>query len=204
MSWLTYDSDSDYRGKFDNAGIELINHGFEKIDLEYDENYAIYYNDEIKALCSIEDYEGRIVCVLDSSLWIEQLCLPGIDLLPGVMFLIKRRSKSHKDIRFRLSILPIISYSESDKIINGPVEDLDTYIKKSIEKGLEEGNMLLGMINFNTSILNSIKEKENRIKLSRLEQMPDEIKELVAELNEKVDNVDNNDKGIAYKLESKK
>lgn len=34
--------------------------------------------------------------------------------------------------------------------------------------------------------------------------MPDEIKELVAELNEKVDNVDNNDKGIAYKLESKK
>ena len=60
------------------------------------------------------------------------------------------------------------------------------------------------MINFNTSILNSIKEKENRIKLSRLEQMPDEIKELVAELNEKIDNVDNNDKGIAYKLESKK
>ena len=31
--------------------------------------------------------------------------------------------------------------------------------------------------------------------------MPDEIKELVAELNEKTDSADENDNGIAYKLE---
>lgn len=199
MSWLTYDVDSDYRGKFNNAEMELINNGFNKINLECDDNYAIYYNDEIKALCSIEDYEDRIVCVLDSALWTEQLCLPSIDLLPGVMFLIKRRSKSHKDIRLlHLDILPIISHSERDKILSGPVDDLDTYIEMS----LEEGNLFLGMTNFNTCILNSIKEKENRIKLSRLEQMPDEIKGLVAELNEKTDSAD--DKGIAYKLRSKK
>lgn len=201
MSWLMYVVDSDYRGELNNAEMELSNNGFKKIDLKCDDNYAIYYNDEIKALCSVEYYEGRTVCILDSALWTEQLCLPSMDLLPGVIFLIKRRSKSHKDIRLlHLEVLPIISKSENDKILNGPVEDLDTYIEKSFD----EGNALLGMINFNTSILNSVKEKRNRIKLSRLEQMPTEIQELVAELNEKTDSADDNDKGIVYKLGSKK
>ena len=201
MSWLMYDVDSDYRGKFENVEIELVNNGFNKINLECDDIYAIYYNDEIKALCSVEYYEGRTVCILDSALWTEQLCLPSIDLLPGIMFLIKRRNKIHRDLRLlHLEVLPIISHSERAKILNSSVEDLDTYIEKS----LEEGNVLLGMINFNTSILNSVKEKEKRIKLSRLEQMPTEIQELVAELNEKTDSADDNDKGIAYKLESKK
>ena len=201
MSWIMYDVDFDYRGKFENVEIELVNNGFNKINLECDDNYAIYYNDETKALCSVEYYEGRTVCILDSALWTEQLCLPSMDLLPGVIFLIKRRSKSHKDIRLlHLEVLPIISKSENDKILNGPVEDLDTYIEKSFD----EGNALLGMINFNTSILNSVKEKEKRIKLSRLEQMPTEIQELVAELNEKTDSADDNDKGIVYKLGSKK
>ena len=34
--------------------------------------------------------------------------------------------------------------------------------------------------------------------------MPTEIQELVAELNEKTDSADDNDKGIVYKLGSKK
>ena len=47
MSWLMDDVDSDYRGKFENVEIELVNNGFNKINLECDDIYAIYYNDEI-------------------------------------------------------------------------------------------------------------------------------------------------------------
>ncbi len=165
---------------FLKATMMLEELGFSKVYLDDNDFFAIYYNYEIKALCSIEDYQGYLLCNFDSSYLTENVFTQDIKLLPGMVFLMKSRSiftNSHNR-KLPISTVHIISEKEIDEIIvrNRNIKnvnlDFNFFSKSYTDVHL---SLMLKYISLTESEDKSLKY----LKLSRLEQMPEEVKSMI-------------------------
>lgn len=175
---------------------------FQKVYENNSRDFAIYYNDLLKAFITMEDMEAVIDCYLVSGYEKKPIELVGV----GIPYILRDLAKLKEngcleDVSYSIKELPFISQKER-KQIEYSLPSFNEYCEKNkLNKEVAGLDHIFLEIDYTVS---NVEEKEQRIKqliLSRLEQMPDEIKELVAELNEKTDSADENDNGIAYKLE---
>ena len=165
---------------FLRATMMLEELGFSEVFLDDNNSFAIYYNGAIKTICSVEDYHGKILCYLDSSYLTENVFTQDIKLLPGMVFLMKSRSifaNSHNR-KLPISTVHIISEKEIDEIIvrNRNIKnvnlDFNFFSKSDTDVHL---SLMLKYISLTESEDKSLKY----LKLSRLEQMPEEVKSMI-------------------------
>ena len=178
---------------------------FQKVYENSSRDFAIYYNNLLQAFITMENKEAVVDCYLVSGYEKKPIELVGV----GIPYILRnlvnlKENGCLEDVSYSIKELPFVSQKERKQI---------EYSLSSFNDYCEQNKLnkdIAGLEHISLEIdyaVNNVEEKEQRIKqliLSRLEQMPDEIKELVAELNEKTDIADDNDKGIAYKLGSKK
>ena len=159
------------------AALKLNELGFHGVYLDDNDFFAVYYNDEIKTLCSIEDYHGKILCYLDSPYLNQSLFIQDINLLSGIVFMLRKRQIPRDDSKLPISIAHIVSEKEIDEAV---AKKRDISIKKfdfldTVSDTYVELGFLLKHARFDESENNLV---EN-LKLSRLEQMPEEVKSMI-------------------------
>ena len=178
---------------------------FQKVYENSSRDFAIYYNNLLQAFITMENKEAVVDCYLVSGYEKKPIELVGV----GIPYILRdlvnlKENGCLEDVSYSIKELPFISQKERNQIKYSLPSFNDYCEKNKLNKDVAGLEHIFLEIDYAVS---NVEEKEQRIKqlkLSRLEQMPDEIKELVAELNEKTDSVDGNDKGIVYKLGSKK
>ena len=143
--------------------------------MEFNDNdfFAVYYNDEIKTLCSIEDYHGKILCYLDSPYLNQSLFIQDINLLSGIVFMLRKGAFPRNNNKLPISRAHIVSEKEIDETVakkryisieNFDFSDTDVELwslLKRVRFGETEDNLI------------------EKLKVSRLEQMPYEVKSMI-------------------------
>ena len=162
---------------FMTAALKLNELGFHGVYLDDNDFFAVYYNDEIKTLCSIEDYHGKILCYLDSPYLNQSLFIQDINLLSGIVFMLRKRQIPRDDSKLPISIAHIVSEKEIDEAV---AKKRDISIKKfdfldTVSDTYVELGLLLKHARFDECENNLV---EN-LKVSRLEQMPEEVKSMI-------------------------
>lgn len=178
---------------------------FQKVYENNSRDFAIYYNDLLKAFITMEDMEAVIDCYLVSGYEKKPIELVGV----GIPYILRDLAKLKEngcleDVSYSIKELPFISQKERNQIKYSLPSFNDYCEKNKLNKDVAGLEHIFLEINYAVS---NVEEKEQRIKqlkLSRLEQMPDEVKALVRYENNKEDSVNVDDAGIAYKLGSKK
>ena len=158
------------------APVKLIELGFSRFYLD-DNFFTIYYNDEIKTLCSIEDYHGKILCYLDSPYLTQSLFIQDIELLAGIVFMLRKGEFPRNNSKLPISRAHIVSEKEIDEAVakkNGTnIENFDFLATPSDDE--VELCLQLKRVMFDESENNLIDD----LKMSRLEQMPEEVKSMI-------------------------
>ena len=175
---------------------------FQKVYENNSRDFAIYYNNLLKAFITMESSEEVQERYLVSGHEKDPIEFSRV----GIPYILHDLAKLKEngcleDVSYSIKELPFISQKERNQIKYSLPSFNDYCEKNKLNKDVAGLEHIFLEINYAVS---NVEEKEQRIRqliLSRLEQMPDEIKELVAELNEKTDSADENDNGIAYKLE---
>ena len=159
------------------AALKLNELGFHGVYLDDNDFFAVYYNDEIKTLCSIEDYHGKILCYLDSPYLNQSLFIQDINLLSGIVFMLRKRQIPRDDSKLPISRAHIVSEKEIDEIVakkrDISIENFD-FPEAAFDMDAELW-LLLKCARFDESENNLIE----KLKVSRLEQMPYEVKSMI-------------------------
>lgn len=163
---------------FLRATMMLEELGFSEVFLDDNNSFAIYYNGAIKTICSVEDYHGKILCYLDSSNLTRDVFTQNIKLLPGMFLMLKEGAFLSNNRKISISRAHIISEKEIDEIIvrNRNIKnvnlDFNFFSKSDTDVHL---SLMLKYISLTESEDKSLKY----LKLSRLEQMPEEVKSMI-------------------------
>ncbi len=163
---------------FLRATMMLEELGFSEVYLDVNNSFAVYYNGAIKTICSVEDYHGQILCYLDSSNLTQEVFTQDIKLLPGMFFMLKKGAFLSNNRKISISRAHIVSEKEVDEIgaknRNIKKENLDfNFLSKSDTDVYL--SLLLKHLNLNESEYKALEY----LKLSRLEQMPEEVKSMI-------------------------
>ena len=157
--------------------VKLNELGFHGVYLDDNDFFAIYYNDEIKTLCSIEDYHGKILCYLDSPDLTQSVFIQDIELLAGIVFMLRKGAFPRNNSKLPISRAHIVSEKEIDEKV---AKKRDISIKnfdfpETVSDTDVELWFLLKYARFDECENNLV---EN-LKVSRLEQMPEEVKSMI-------------------------
>ena len=163
---------------FLRATMMLEELGFSEVYLDVNNSFAVYYNGAIKTICSVEDYHGQILCYLDSSNLTREVFTQDIKLLPGMFFMLKKGAFLSNNRKISISRAHIVSEKEVDEIVaknrNIKKENLDfNFLSRS------DTDVYLSLELKHLSLNESEYKALEYLKLSRLVQMPDDIKSLI-------------------------
>lgn len=178
---------------------------FQKVYENNSRDFAIYYNNLLKAFITMESSEEVQERYLVSGHEKDPIEFSRV----GIPYILHDLAKLKEngcleDVSYSIKELPFISQKERNQIKYSLPSFNDYCEKNKLNKDVAGLEHIFLEINYAVS---NVEEKEQRIKqlkLSRLEQMPDEVKALVRYENNKEDSVNVDDAGIAYKLGSKK
>ena len=163
---------------FLRATMMLEELGFSEVYLDEKNFFAIYYNSMINAICSVEDYHGKILCYLDSSNLTRDVFTQDIKLLPGMFFMLKEGAFLSDNRKISIFRAHIVSEKEVDEIIvrnrNIKNVNLDFNFFSKSDTDVHESLMLKRI-----SLTESEDKSLKYLKLSRLEQMPEEVKSMI-------------------------
>ena len=163
---------------FLRATMMLEELGFSEVFLDDNNSFAIYYNGAIKTICSVEDYHGKILCYLDSSNLTKDVFTQDIKLLPGMFFMLKEGAFLSDNRKISIFRAHIVSEKEVDEIIvrnrNIKNVNLDFNFFSKSDTDVHESLMLKRI-----SLTESEDKSLKYLKLSRLEQMPEEVKSMI-------------------------
>ena len=159
------------------AALKLNELGFHGVYLDDNDFFAVYYNDEIKTLCSIETYHGKILCYLDSPYLNQSLFIQDINLLSGIVFMLRKGAFPRNNNKLPISRAHIVSEKEIDETVAKKryisIENFD-FLETASDTDVESW-LLLKREWFDESEDNLIE----KLKVSRLEQMPYEVKSMI-------------------------
>ena len=178
---------------------------FQKVYENSSRDFAIYYNNLLQDFITMENKEAVIDRYLVSGYEKKPIELVGV----GIPYILRDLAKLKEngcleDVSYSIKELPFISQKER-KQIECSLANFNKYCEQhKLNKDVAGLERIFLEIDYAVSDVEEREQRIKQLKLTRLEQMPAEIKELVSELNEKTDSADDNDKGIAYKLGSKK
>ena len=163
---------------FLRATMMLEELGFSEVYLDVNNSFAVYYNGAIKTICSVEDYHGQFLCYLDSSNLTQEVFTQDIKLLPGMFFMLKTGAFLSNNRKISISRVHIVSEKEVDEIVaknrNIKKENLDfNFFSKS------DTDVHLSLMLKYISLTESEDKSLKYLKLSRLEQMPEEVKSMI-------------------------
>ena len=153
---------------------------FQKVYENNSRDFAIYYNDLLKAFITMEDMEAVIDCYLVSGYEKKPIELVGV----GIPYILRDLAKLKEngcleDVSYSIKELPFISQKER-KQIEYSLPSFNEYCEKNkLNKEVAGLEHIFLEIDYTVS---NVEEKEQRIKqliLSRLEQMPEEVKSMI-------------------------
>ena len=159
---------------YEEAKMKLKELGFSAGYLNPKNFFAIYYNREINAICSVEYYKGKILFCFSNSNF-DNIITQDIELLPKYFSMLKDLAKFPSSRNIPISRAHIVSEKEVDEII-------------AKNRNIDMGKFKLpeddAGVNFWLFVkYTNLSESEHKIlediKLSRLKKMPSTVQFMI-------------------------
>ena len=161
---------------YEEARMKLEELGFSAGYLNPKNFFAIYYNREINAICSVEHYKEKILFCFSNSNF-KNIITQDIELLPKYFAMLKDLVRFSSSRKIPISRAHIVSEKEVDEIITKNRNIANGKLKSKLPEDDAGVNFLLFVKYTNLS------ESEHKIlediKLSRLKKMPSTVQFMI-------------------------